>query len=201
MSATYAPFGLKPVYHPSGLVRSLNYTGAYDDAVTFYSGTPVALSNSGTASEITVAGNSAAATARLFGVFAGVEYTDASGRRTVSKWFGPALGTATDVVFWIYQDQEIVYEIQANGSLASSAVGQEYNFTAANSGTIIGNGGLGTSAAALSTSNVADLGQGQVVVTGLGREIGNAWGDTYTVVQVKLANAVQAAPNPETDAP
>ncbi len=201
MSATYTPFGLKPVWHPSGLVRSLNYTGAYDDAVTFYSGTPVALSNSGSASEITVASNSAAATARLFGVFAGVEYTDASGRRTVSKWFGPALGTATDVVFWIYQDQEIVYEIQANGSMANTTVGQEFNFTAANSGTIIGNGGLGTSTAALSTSNVADLGQGQVLVTGLGRDINNAWGDTYTIVQVKLANAVQAAPNVETDAP
>ena len=197
MSATYTPFGLKPVYHPSGLVRSLNYTGAYDAAVTFYAGTAVALVNSGTASEITVAPNVAAADNRLIGVFAGVEYTDASGRRTVSKWFGPALGTATDVVFWIHQDQEIVYEIQANGSMPDTSVGQEFNLTANGSGQIIGNGGLGTSTAALDPTNVATGDQGQVIVVGLGRELSNAWGDTYTIVQVKLANPQFAAANVE----
>lgn len=197
MSATYAPFGLKPVYHPSGLVRSLNYTGAYDAADTFYSGTPVSLTNAGSASTLNVAANTATTTNRLLGVFAGVEYTDASGRRTVSKWFGPALGTATDVVFWIHQDPEIVYEVQTNGSLANTAVGQEYNFTAVSSGQIIGNGGLGTSTAALDTTNVAAGAQGQVVVVGLGRELTNAWGDTYTIVQVKLANPQFAAANVE----
>ena len=197
MSATYAPFGLKPVYHPSGIIRTLNYTGAYDDAVTFYSGTPVALSSSGTASEITVAGNTPSATTRLMGVFQGVEYTDASGRRTVSKWFGPALGTATDIIFWITDDQEIVYEVQANGSLPDTSVGQEFNFTAVTSGQIIGNGGLGTSTAALSTTDVDTGDQGQVIVVGLGREITNAWGDDNTIVQVKLANTQFAAANVE----
>jgi hypothetical protein len=43
MSATYAPFGLKPVFHPSGIIRSLNYTGAYNTSAVFYSGTPVSL--------------------------------------------------------------------------------------------------------------------------------------------------------------
>lgn len=197
MSATYAPFGLKPVYHPSGLVRSLNYTGAYDTNDTFYANTPVSLTNAGSASTLNVASNAASSTNRLIGVFAGVEYTDASGRRTVSKWFGPALGTATDVVFWIHQDPDIVYEVQANGSLANTAVGQEYAFTAVTSGTIIGNGGLGTSTAALDTTNVAAGAQGQVVVVGLGRELTNAWGDTYTIVQVKLANPQFAAANVE----
>lgn len=197
MSATYAPFGLKPVYHPSGLVRSLNYTGAYDTADTFYSGTPVSLTNAGSASTLNVAANTASSTDRLLGVFAGVEYTDASGRRTVSKWFGPALGTATDITFWIHQDPDIVYEMQANGSVANTAVGQQYNFTAVTSGQIIGNGGLGTSTAAMSTVNVAPGAQGQVEVVGLGREIDNAWGDTYTIVQVKLANPDFAAANVE----
>ena len=197
MSATYAPFGLKPVYHPSGLVRSLNYTGAYDTAATFYSGTAVSLDTTGSASQMGVAPNVAASTHRLLGVFGGVEYTDASGRRTVSKWFGPALGTATDVVFWIYEDQDITYEIQANGTLANTQVGQEFNFTANASGQIIGNGGLGTSTGALDITNIATAGQGQVVVTGLGRAIDNAWGDLNTVVQVKLAYSQFAAANPE----
>jgi hypothetical protein len=199
MSATYAPFGLKPVYHPSGIIRSLNFTGAYDTSAVFYSGTPVSLDEATTAgvSTLVVASNTPTANKRLAGVFAGVEYTDASGRRTVSKWFGPALGTATDVVMWIFMDPEIVYEVQANGSIANTQVGQEFNFTAVTSGQIIGNGGLGTSTAALDPTAVSVGTQAQLQVTGLGREINNAWGDTATVVQVKLANDVFVAANVE----
>jgi hypothetical protein len=199
MSATYTPFGLKPVYHPSGIIRSLNYTGAYDTAAVFYSGTPVSFDEATTAgtSTLVVASNTPTAGMRLAGVFGGVEYTDASGRRTVSKWFGPALGTATDLVMWIFMDPEIVYEVQANGSLANTKVGQEFNFTAVTSGQIIGNGGLGTSTAAIVTTDVAVGTQAQVQVTGLGREITNAWGDTYTIVQVKLANDAFVAANVE----
>lgn len=199
MSATYTPFGLKPVYHPSGIIRSLNYTGVYDAAAVFYSGTPVAFDEATTAgtSTLIVASNTPTAGMRLAGVFGGVEYTDASGRRTVSKWFGPALGTATDVVMWIFMDPEIVYEVQANGSLANTKVGQEFNFTAVTSGQIIGNGGLGTSTAGLNPADVAVGTQAQVQVTGLGREINNAWGDTYTIVQVKLANDAFVAANVE----
>ena len=199
MSATYAPFGLKPVFHPSGIIRSLNYTGAYNTSAVFYSGTPVALDEATTAgtSTLVVASNTPTANMRLAGVFGGVEYTDASGRRTVSKWFGPALGTATDIVMWIFMDPEIVYEIQANGAIANTQVGQEFNFTAVSSGQIIGNGGLGTSTAALDPTAVATGTQAQMQVTNLGREINNAWGDTATVVQVKLANDAFVAANVE----
>jgi hypothetical protein len=197
MSATLAPFGLKPVYHPSGLVRSLNYTGVYDTNAVFYSGTAVSLNNSGTASTLAVASNTPTANQRLAGVFGGVEYTDASGRRAVSKWFGPALGTATDVVMWLFMDPEIVYEIQATGSVASSAVGQEYNLLNNSSGQIIGNGGLGTSTASLDPTNVAAGTQAQLQVVGLGREITNAWGDANTIVQVKIANDRFVAANVE----
>jgi len=199
MSATYTPFGLKPVYHPSGIIRSLNYTGAYDTGVVFYSGTPVVLDEATTAgvSTLTVSGNTPVSGKRLAGVFGGVEYTDASGRRTVSKWFGPALGTATDVVMWIFMDPEIVYEAQANGSIANTQVGQSFNFTAVTSGQIIGNGGLGTSTAGIDPTAVAVGTQGQVQVVGLGREITNAWGDAKTIIQVKIANDTFVAANVE----
>lgn len=199
MSATYTPFGLKPVYHPSGIIRSLNYTGAYNTSAVFYSGTPVAFDEATTAgvSTLVVASNTPTANMRLAGVFGGIEYTDASGRRTVSKWFGPALGTATDVVMWIFQDPEIVYEVQANGSIANTQVGQEFNFTAVTSGQIIGNGGLGTSTAGLDPTAVAAGTQAQMQVVGLGREIDNAWGDLATIVNVKLANDAFVAANVE----
>lgn len=197
MSATYTPFGLKPVFHPSGIIRATNYTGAYDTNAVFYSGTVVSLNNSGTASTLGVASNTPTSNQRLAGVFGGVEYTDASGRRTVSKWFGPALGTATDVVMWVFMDDQTTYEAQANGSIANTQVGQEFNLTANSSGQIIGNGGLGTSTAAIDPTNVTAGTQAQVEVVGLGREIDNAWGDTYTIVQVKLANVKFDAANVE----
>jgi hypothetical protein len=199
MSATYTPFGLKPVYHPSGIIRSLNYTGAYSTSAVFYSGTPVAFDEATTAgvSTLVVAPDSPVANKRIAGVFGGIEYTDASGRRTVSKWFGPALGTATDIVMWIFMDPEIVYEVQANGSIANTQVGQEFNFTAASSGQIIGNGGLGTSTAGLDPTAVVVGAQAQMQIVNLGREINNAWGDAYTVVQVKIANDAFVAANVE----
>ena len=199
MSATYTPFGLKPVYHPSGIIRSLNYTGAYNTAAVFYSGTPGAFDEATTAGTSTLIVASAAPTAgmRLAGVFGGVEYTDASGRRTVSKWFGPALGTATDVIMWIFQDPEIVYEIQANAGIANTKVGQEFNFLTPSTGQIIGNGGLGTSTAGLDPTDVAVGTQGQMQIVGLGREIDNAWGDNATIVNVKLANDAFVAANVE----
>jgi hypothetical protein len=175
----------------------LNYTGAYDTGAVFYSGTAVSLNNAGSASTLAVASNTPTANQRLAGVFGGVEYTDASGRRTVSKWFGPALGTATDVVMWVFMDPEIVYEIQATGSVASSAVGQEYDLLNNSSGQIIGNGGLGTSTASLDPTNVAAGTQAQLQVVGLGREITNAWGDANTIVQVKIANDRFVAANVE----
>jgi len=199
MSATYTPFGLKPVYHPSGIIRSLNYTGVYDAAAVFYSGTPVSFDEATTAGTSTLIVATAAPTAgqRLAGVFGGVEYTDASGRRTVSKWFGPALGTASDVVMWIFMDPEIVYEIQANAAVANTKVGQEFNFLTPSAGQIIGNGGLGTSTAGLNPADVAVGTQAQMQVVGLGREINNAWGDAATIVQVKLANDAFVAANVE----
>ena len=68
------------------------------------------------------------------------------------------------------------------------------------SGTSIGNGGAGFSTTALAASAVATTVQGQVRVIGLGREAAypsgetNAWGDTYTIVQVQIANNTFVAP-------
>jgi hypothetical protein len=98
---------------------------------------------------------------------------------------------------WIFMDPEIVYEIQANAGVANTKVGQEFNFLTPSAGQIIGNGGLGTSTAGLNPADVAVGTQAQMQVTGLGREINNAWGDNATVVQVKLANDAFVAANVE----
>ena len=216
MSTTFRPFGMKPVYHPSGLDRSVpfagtnsfvtgvTYTAPYSLSAgqTFYQYQPVGITSSG---QLTIAAT-AAATSPVYGVFDGVEYTTAEGRRTLGKSISKAsLDAASAIVFWIFQDPTLVYEIQAAGSVTSAAIGSQYNFSATSGyttadGYTIGTGGAGFSTTALASSAVASGAQGQVRVVGLGREVAypsgelNNWGDTYTIVQVEIANNTFRAP-------
>jgi len=216
MSTVFQPFGMKPAYHPSGLDRSVPFAGtnSYVTGVTytapyslssgqsFYQYQPVGITSSG---QLTIAAT-AAATSPVYGVFDGVEYTTAEGRRTLGKNASKTtLDAASSIVFWIFQDPELVYEIQSAGSVTSAAIGSEYNFSATSGNTtadgyVIGVGGAGFSTTAIAASAVASGAQGQVRVVGLGREVAypagntNNWGDTYTIVQVQIANNTFRAP-------
>jgi hypothetical protein len=216
MSTTFRPFGLKPIFHPSGLDRSVPFAGtnSFVTGVTytapyslttgqsFYQYQPVGITSSG---QLTIAAT-AAATSPVYGVFDGVEYTTAEGRRTVGKSISKAsLDAASSIVFWIFQDPSLVYEVQANGSVTSAAIGSQYNFSGATGATTadgytIGTGGAGFSTTALASTAVASGAQGQVRVVGLGREVAwpagelNNWGDAYTIVQVELSNNTFRAP-------
>ena len=217
MSTTYQPFGLKPAYHPSGLDRATAFVGtnsfqaATDNSYNapygltsgqaFYQYQPVGINSSGQL----VPAATLAATSRMFGVFDGVEFTDSQGRRSVAKWASKTtLDASTQIIFWVFSDPALVYEAQVNGSVLTTAIGQEYNFDATNNPTVgysIGNGGAGFSQAALAATSVALGAQGQVKVVGLGREAAfpagqtNAWGDAYTIVQVQIANSQIVAPS------
>ena len=217
MSTTYQPFGLKPAYHPSGLDRATAFVGtnSYQAATdntynapygltsgqAFYQYQPVAINGSGQL----VPAPTLASTGRMYGVFDGVEFTDSQGRRSVAKWASKTtLDASTQIVFWIFTDPQLVYEVQANGSMATTTIGQEFNFDATNNPTVgysIGNGGAGFSQAAISNTPVTTGTQGQVKVVGLGRETAfpagqtNAWGDANTIVQVLIADSQIVAPS------
>jgi hypothetical protein len=217
MSTTFQPFGLKPVYHPSGLDRATafvgtnsfvpgtGYTAPYSlsSGQSFFQFQPVAITSSG---QLTIA-NQTASSGKVFGVFNGVEYTSAEGRRSVAKYAAKTtLDAASAIVFWIFSDPGLVYEAQCNGSVTTAAIGTEYNFDTTTGSTVtdgysIGNGGAGFSTTALLATAVGTTNQGQVRVVGLGREVAypagntNAWGDTYTIVQVQICNNQFAAPS------
>ena len=217
MSTTFKPFGMKPVYHPSGLDRSVPFAGtnsfvagvtgysapySLNSGEVFYQYTPVGINSSG---QLTIAA-AAAATSPVYGVFDGVEYTTAEGRRTLGKSISATqLASASDVIFWIFADPALVYEAQINGSATSSAIGSAYNFSTTppyspTGGYTIGVGGAGFSTTALAAAAVTSGSTGQVRVVGLGREVAypsgelNAWGDDYTIVQVQIANNTFVAP-------
>ena len=170
MSTTFKPFGLKPVYHPSGLDRAVPFVGtntfvpgtsysapySLSSGQSFYEFQPVAITSSG---QLTIA-NQTASSGKVYGVFNGVEYTNSDGRRSVAKYAAlTTLAAATNIVFWIFADPAIVYEIQCNGSVTSAAIGTEYNFDTTAGSTVtdgyaIGVGGAGFSTTALLSTAV-----------------------------------------------
>jgi len=216
MSTTFKPFGMKPVYHPSGLDRSVPFVGtnsfnagttftapySLSSGQSFYQYQPVGVTATG---QLAIAATSAA-TSPVYGVFDGVEYTTSEGRRTLGKNASKlTLDAATQIVFWIFQDPALVYEAQVEGSATTAAIGSQYNFSATSGyttadGYVIGTGGAGFSTTALAATEVGTGVQGQVRVVGLGREVAfptgelNAWGDAYTIVQVQIANNSFVAP-------
>jgi hypothetical protein len=216
MSQTFKPFGLKPVYHPSGLDRSVAFVGtntfvtgttftapySLSSGQSFFQYQPVSLTASG---QLTIA-NQTAASGTVYGVFDGVEFTTAEGRRTLGKSISKvSLDAATQIVFWIFADPALVYEAQVNGSASTASIGRQYNFDTTAGSTVtdgytIGTGGAGFSTTALLATPVATTVQGQVRVVGLGREVAyptgqlNAWGDDFTIVQVQIANNTFVAP-------
>ena len=150
MSATSAPFGLRPVFHPSGLDRAIAFPNPFAYATGYasniFKGQAVTL-DPGTGYIIKTASGAA-----IYGVFDGFEWTDTTGRRRVSNYY-PA-NTAFQqgsAIAYIWVDLLIVYEIQSEGSIPYTAVGQQYDISNNDNGsttTGLSQCTMGTSAAA-----------------------------------------------------
>lgn len=185
MSSSNAPFGLRPSFHPSGLDRAVALAGGIASGYSsgILKGQPVALNTSG---------NIIAATAgsAFQGAFAGHEYTDLSGRRQISnQWIANTAYQAGSEVTYYYSDPNIVYDIQADGSIAQSAIGDQANFT----NTTAGSTTTGLSQCTISSSLVGAGNVGDLRIIGLTPAVDNAWGDAYTVVQVQVSRSQYVA--------
>ena len=184
MSATASPYGLIPVYHPSGTDRAVAYTinPTYNTAI--YKGDPVILNTNGT---VTV-GTAAAA---LLGVFMGCEYVNSTGKPTYSNFYpaSQAVQAGSVITAWVITDLESVFEVQMSGQLsatlatAMAAIGDEADiiYTAGTSAT-------GLSACALNTTLAGNGAQKQFRITGFGLAPDNAPTDLFPIVRVTLAN-------------
>ena len=200
MSSVSAPFGLRPAFFPTGLERAQclqnGITSGY--AANILKGQPVAYVNAanvgstGSANGTIIAAQapSSASTSQQYAVsgsFQGVEFTDTTGRRRVSNYWpsGTTVQSGSITNAYFYNDLNIVYEIQADGSMAQTSVGNEYLFTNITSGSTT----TGLSTATLGSATAVGNGnQGQMRVVDLGQGVDNAWGDSYTVVRVQLAS-------------
>jgi len=179
MSATSAPFGLRPAFHPSGLDRAQalanGIVSAY--ATDILKGQPVKYVTGGTIEPVT-------STEAFVGAFDGVEWTDTTGRRRVSNYWPASTAYQTgSCVAYFYNDPNIVYEIQADGSVAQSAIGDEANFSNLTAGSTT----TGLSQCTLSATLAGANNSAQMRIVDLAPYPGNDWGDSYTIVRATVA--------------
>lgn len=175
---TNAPFGFRPAYHPTGLDRGIarSIAAAYNSPI--YKGSPVIMNTNGTLTIGTGA-------ADLWGIFDGVQWVNAQGKPEFSNYWPGAQTGATDIQAYCWEDALIVYDVQADGPIAATAIGDQADVSSPSTGTT----STGISTATLS-STLAGVGvQAQFRITGLTLVPNNAWGDAYTQVQVQLARS------------
>ena len=173
MSTTSAPFGLRPVFSPSGVVRPSVYSIATGYASNILQNQPVKIGTNGTI-------EAAAIGERFIGTFAGVEFTDTDGRRRVSnKWTSGT--SATDIVAYVTLDPTMVYEIQSNAALNVLNIGEQFDFTTITAG----NATTGLSQLMLDVASSAA--NASLRLIGITPGPDNNWGDTYVIAQVQIS--------------
>ena len=177
MSASAAPFGLKPAYHGGGgTTRPTSYSITSGYAANILANGPVRIVPSSTG-EGTI--RAAAAGETAIGSFVGVRWTDADGMTHFSnKWTTGTTGT--DIECWVTEDPAIFYEIQANTTLTVADIGKQYDWSAESGNTTVGNSNI-----SLDVASVASNAGLQIV--GLRPGPDNAWGDAYPIVIVRIS--------------
>lgn len=192
MSSTSAPFGFRPSYHNSGQMRPKAYTIASTYAANIFSGDPVKLTDNGVIQLGTSDGTRSGTTdgITLLGIFAGCQYLDSSGKPTISP-FWPSGTTGTEIVAWVYDDPETLYDVQYNnpspGTTVQTAVGEECDWTVASPGGSTQTGLSNTYLTAIQATS------GQFQITGFAYNINDSLTDAYVQVTVRLNEAAYKA--------
>lgn len=185
MSATSAPFGFRASFHNSGQMRPKAYTIASTYAANIFSGDPVKLTDNGVIQLGTSDGTRSGTVdgISLLGIFAGCQYLDATGKPTISP-FWPSGTTGTEIVAWVYDDPETLFDVQYNnpspGTTVQTAVGEECDWTVASPGGSTQTGLSNTYLTAIQATS------GQFQITGFGYEITDSLTDAYVVVTVRI---------------
>lgn len=185
MSATSAPFGFRPSFHNSGQIRPKAYTIASTYAANIFNGDPVKLVDAGTIQLGTSDGTRTGTVdgISLLGIFAGCEYSDATGKPTVSN-FWPTGTTATNITAYVYDDPETLFDVEypnpSAGTTVQTAVGEECDWTATAPG---GSTATGLSATYLT---VIQATSGQFQITGFHSFPNDSLTDAYVTATVRI---------------
>lgn len=177
MSNVAAPFGFRPLYHPTGLDRGILRYIAAAYGFVLYKGMPVMLDTNGTIKQATAA-------ADILGIFAGCEFIDATGKPNYQNFWPAAQTVQAGTVprAYVWEDPATVFEVQAAGPIAATAIGDQADV----SNVTNGNAMTGLSAATLGAAVGVGV-QGQFTILDISKYEDNAPGDLFTIVQVKIA--------------
>jgi hypothetical protein len=152
-------------------------------ATPIYKGSPVALVGNLI--------NIAAFQTDWLGSFAGVTYTDVTGKPTVTNFWPGALTGATAITAWVFDDPLTVFAIQANGSIAANLIGRQIDF---DSGSIAsGSTSTGLSTAMAASAVLSATTQGQLSIVDYDLAPTNTPGDAFTVLMVRNARSQMVA--------
>lgn len=193
MSATAAPYGLKPVNLIGGLpyagsTRSFNINPA-GYAANIYNGSPVYVASNGYLQIATATGADATTNGfpvgttntGIVGVFVGCSYVNSLGQTVFSQYY-PA--NALNAVAFVVDDPNAVFQVQSAGTCAQTVLGSNVFFSTSTAD-------AGSTTTGNSTASVV-AGASAVTTTAAFRVVGfvngpfSQVGDAYTDLLVKI---------------
>lgn len=189
MATTAIPYGLKPVGRVDGMpyagaIRQVKIASGY--AANIFNGSIVALGSSGTLEIVTTNGDATTPfPAGVMGVFVGCQYTDPSLGYLLQRQSWPTGTVASDAVGYVIDDPMVVFQVQANGSMAQTTLGNNVNLAAVQS-TSTGSTTTGNSNTAIAASSAAATSGLAFRVVGFVESTASTVGDAYTDVLVKF---------------
>ena len=156
MATTAAPFGARPVSTTSasgsfnGKVQHLKIASGYATAI--FNGDFVKMVSAGTIEKDT-----GTATLTTIGIFMGVKYTDpTTGQLTFNQYY-PASTAADDIMAYVLTDPDVVFLMQADGAIAQTALGSNFDVIQTAGTTSIGNSKNAVDADSTATTNTLPL--------------------------------------------
>ena len=177
MANVNGPFGLRPArHHSGGKIGANEYSIASGYATSIFTGDVVEMSGTGKNVE-----KAAAQNADNVGVFAGCRYVDAQGKQVFNQYW-PASTTATEVVAFVYDDPNIVFEAQCD-TLVEGDVGALADWAVGTGSIVTGDSGLYVVASSTGTTGKA------LRIMGLSDKADNAYG-AYAKAEVMFAEHV-----------
>lgn len=198
MSATATPYGFKPVNEIGGLpyagsTRQIKIASGY--ASNIYYGQVVSIVAAGTIQVVTTNGdNSTPFPAGTIGVFVGCTYTNPSTKQLTFAQYWPTGTVASDAMAYVVDDYNTLFQVQADGSLAQTALGSNAILAAVQS-TSTGSTTTGNSNTALSSTTAVTSGYAFRIVDFV-ESTTSTVGDAYTDVLVKFNPVAHSYNNP-----
>lgn len=183
MATTASPYGLRPVNRVDGMP----YAGATQEflinpagyAANIFNGSIVAIDTNGYITLVTTNGdNSTPFPAGTIGVFVGCQYVNAQGQVINSQYY-PS-GTTGVVKAYVVTDPRVVFQAQADGSVAQAGLGANIYLAEVQS-TSTGSTRSGNSDVALDASTIATTSGFAFRIVGFASTPGDAYTDVLVI--------------------